>query len=353
MSSHTRKRVLVAPLDWGLGHATRCIPVIRELLKQECEVHIASSGEALLLLKEEFPALKFHELVPYNPAYSAWLSFSIKIILQVPKFLRVIREEHDQTEKLIEKEKIDVIISDNRYGCWSKKAKSVLITHQVNILLNPPWKIFSAMVNSFVHRWISNFHACWVPDVAQGITGAMSRTQLPVRFIGTLSRFEKMPRPIVYDVLAIVSGPEPQRSLFEKLLSEKLQASGLTYFLVKGKVGQEQSSSSSESEYLTAEHLNEKIESSSIVICRPGYSSIMDLAKLGKKAIFIPTPGQTEQEHLARELKNKNIAWCQSQQEFDLPDALEKSKSYSGFADFDSPPNLLPQAITDLLHLHA
>lgn len=353
MSLRIRKKVLVAPLDWGLGHATRCIPVIRELQRQECEVQIASSGEALLFLKEEFPVLKFHELIPYKPAYSAWLSFSIKIMAQVPKFLRVIREEHDQVEQLVEMEKIDVIISDNRYGCWSKKAKSILITHQVNILLNAPWKIFSGIVNYMLHRWISRFQECWVPDVPQGITGPMSHSKIPVRFVGMLSRFEKIERPITYEVLAMVSGPESQRSLFEKMLREQLQASGLNYFLVKGKVGGEHKLTLQEAEYLTAESLNEKIESSAMVICRSGYSSIMDLAKLGKKAIFIPTPGQTEQEYLALELKKRNVAWCQPQREFNLKEALGKSKSYTGFADFDSQPNLLPKAITDLLTSHA
>lgn len=353
MPSDNRKKILVAPLDWGLGHATRCIPIIRELLKQECEVQIASSGDALLLLKKEFPDLKFHEITPYKPSYSTSVSFSVKIFLQVPKFLRAIRGEHIQIERLVEVEKFDSIISDNRYGCWSRKAKSILITHQVNILLDPPWKLFSTIVNSFIHRWIRNFDECWVPDFENGITKAMSHLQISKRFIGMLSRFEKNNQPVALDVLAIASGPEPHRSLFVQLLKKELEASGLRYFLVKGNFNETNIESPLSSEYLTSGRLNELMEAAEIVICRSGYSSIMDLAKLGKKAIFIPTPGQTEQEHLASELKNKNIAWCQSQQEFDLQEALEKSKHYSGFADFKSQPNLLPKAITDLLTSHA
>lgn len=347
--SHVKK-VLIAPLDWGLGHATRCIPIIKELLSRKCEVQIASSGSSLDLLKKEFPDLKFHSLAPYQPEYSDSIPFVLKIILQLPKFLKTINKEHRQVEGIVLREKIDLIISDNRYGCWNKNVKSVLITHQLTILLSFPWKIFSGIVNHFNQQRISKFDLCWVPDFENGLTGKLSHSKKVKRkFIGMLSRFERKESPIRFDVLAIASGPEPQRSLLEAKLRERLAKSGLKYFLVKGNLKEEINQLPNEVTHLASQELNESVCSSDIVICRSGYSSIMDLWKLGKKVIFIPTPGQTEQEYLADELMKKGIAFSQTQDQFDLKEAMEKSKSYSGFVNFQHTPNLLAEAIDDLL----
>src|SRR5690349_9583884 len=155
-----KKKILVAPLDWGLGHATRCIPIINEFLSQGCEVQIASSGDALVLLKEEFPDLKFHSIVSYGAEYSRSLPFTIKILLQIPKFVRAIKKEHNETQTIVEREKIDLVISDNRYGCWSKEVLSVFIGHQLN-LLTP---IFSWLGNYLQRRAIQKFSRCWIPD---------------------------------------------------------------------------------------------------------------------------------------------------------------------------------------------
>src|SRR5882724_5962238 len=171
-NKETFKKVLVAPLDWGLGHATRCIPVINEFIKQGCEVQIASSGSALVLLKKEFPSTKFHELVPYQAEYTASLPFAFKILLQLPKFLREIKREHQQIETIIESEKIDLIISDNRYGCWSEQVPSVLIIHQTTLRVS----MFKSFINYFHQVAIRRFSHCWVPDFEsdESLTGELS-----------------------------------------------------------------------------------------------------------------------------------------------------------------------------------
>src|SRR5579871_236353 len=140
-----RKKVLVTPLDWGLGHATRCIPIIHELLRQNCEVQIATSGTAITLLRDEFPQLKIHELISYRIAYSKYLQFVVKMMMQVPRLMVTIRKEHRQIERIVSHEKIDIIISDNRYGCWSRSVKSILVIHQLTIM-SP---MFSGIVNFF------------------------------------------------------------------------------------------------------------------------------------------------------------------------------------------------------------
>jgi uncharacterized protein (TIGR00661 family) len=345
------KKVLVTPLDWGLGHATRCIPIIHELTAQGCEVQIASSGDALKVLKEEFSELKFHEIASYNPRYSDSLPFVVKIILQLPKFLSTIRIENDQVSDIISKEKIDIIISDNRFGCRNHKTINIFITHQVNILLNNPWKWLSGLVNYFNHHQIKKFDECWVPDFENGFTGKLSKAKniLP-RFIGMLSRLKERQSAVIYSIAAIISGPEPQRSLLEELLRKQLKIADLNYYLVKGDFTNDNSAGQNEAGHILSEEMNELIASSELIVCRSGYSSIMDLHAMKKKAIFIPTPGQTEQEYLARELERMGIAFYQSQRQFNLLEAIAKSKKYSGFVDFEHTSNLLQNAISDLLN---
>ena len=179
-------------------------------------------------------------------------------------------------------------------------------------------------------------------------------SQLKIRFIGVLSRFRKMDVEKKIDILALLSGPEPQRSVFENLLREQLKKSGLSYFMVNGKPqAKEPSVNDSEVNYLSSVPLNEALESATMVVCRPGYTTVMDLCRLGKKAIFVPTPGQTEQEYLASQLEKMGVAYFQNQNEFDLLPALEKSKKYKGFEGYPHSANLLADAVDTLLSAHA
>lgn len=350
-NTQDKKRILITPLDWGLGHATRSIPIINEFLNRDCEVQIASSGNALILLKKEFPELKFHELVSYEAKYSSSLPFMLKILFQLPKFLFAIKKEHQQIQKIIEQEKIDLIVSDNRYGCYSTKLPSVLITHQVNILMNKNWQWLRGIINWGNHKQIKKFSVCWVPDFPNGITGKLTRPNLlNAKFIGMLSRFEKKNVEKKYDVLALISGPEPERTVLENKLIEQLSNSSLHYFIVRGKPDDNKKCKSNEANHLNADELNLLIESSEIIVSRSGYTTVMDLWKLNKKAIFIPTPGQTEQEYLAEELMKKKIALYQTQSNFDLKVALQESKKYKGFDGYEHSSNLLANAIDELLN---
>ena len=348
--------MLLTPLDWGLGHASRCIPVIRELQRQGCEVLIAGSGEALELLRKEFDGHAFFRLSAYAPRYSRNGSMSLTMARQLPHFINVITSEHREVERIIEKESIDIIISDNRYGCWSQKIPSVLITHQSNVLM--PFAMMQAPVRKVTESLINRFDNCWIPDLPEGdsLSGALTsfgkiRVKPDVTFIGWLSRFEKSDTPQQFstDVLAIFSGPEPQREIFENILVPQLKNSGLRFRVVRGLA----STSAKPDDprivnFLASRELQEWIQSSAAIIARSGYSTIMDMQALGKKAIFVPTPGQTEQEYLASRLMEKGIAFSMPQKELDLHYAMDESKKYTGF----SPPQknqLLREAVQRLM----
>lgn len=353
------KKIIVAPLDWGLGHATRCIPIIHGLLARDCEVFIAGSGESLALLKIEFPSLTFFRLPAYNPVYPSSGSMGWKMAGQVPKFVSVIRKEHRQIESLIEDNKIDLVISDNRYGCWSAKVTSVIITHQINIQLPGRFNWLKALVNRVNVKLIKRFSCCWIPDypdahsLAGSLTTLVRKGELErVKYIGNLSRFRILePQALNYDVVCILSGPEPQRAIFERIVVKQVRESGLKYFIVRGlpSAPDTVAGETNYANFLRGEELQSVIEQSACVIARSGYSTVMDLAKLGKRAIFIPTPGQTEQEYLAGRLQKMKIAFTVAQEKFDIETAWEESKAYTGFHFIPEPAELLDSVLDELL----
>lgn len=346
-----KKKILIAPLDWGLGHATRCIPVINEFLSQGCEVQIASSGDALILLKEEFPDLKFHSIASYGAEYSTSLPFMVKIILQMPKFLRAIKQEHKETEAIVEREKIDIVVSDNRYGCWSTEIPSIFISHQLNLKA----AIFPGLANYLQDRAIRKFSTIWIPDNEgnESLSGELTSTKLRVKHVGALSRLKWGKSVNKYDIIAIVSGPEPQRSIFEKIVIRELKQSGKRCLVVRGLPGKNDKTNENETEvvgHLSAKEMNKAILESELVISRPGYTSIMDLAALGKKVIFIPTPGQPEQEYLATYLERKKIAFTIEQANFNLQAALNNAKGYDGFKRKEKENFLLKETVEQIFY---
>lgn len=353
------KKVLVTPLDWGLGHATRCIPIIRELLGRGCTVSLAGSGASLQLLKDEFPGIVSYELEPYAPVYPEKRSRMVwKMVSQLPKFFVTIKREHEQLEQLVSQNKIQLVISDNRYGCWSKQVPSIFITHQSNILMPKRFGWLSPIVRLANRRLIKKFDSCWVPDFPGGIslTGDLNKFSTKqkkfFKFIGPLSRFKasKKKRDQVYHVAIILSGPEPQRSIFEKIIKLQLSATDVKYCLVRGVVNpSERSIAPNIFDYLTSSKLQDIIESSKIVVARSGYSTVMDMASLHKKVIFVPTPGQTEQEYLARRLHESGIAFSCPQHKFDLQYALHESQDFTGFKHFNIDSGLLSDTIDSLL----
>jgi uncharacterized protein (TIGR00661 family) len=332
------KRILICPLDWGLGHAARCIPIIRELLARNQQVIIAADRRPMELLKQEFPSLEFVFLPGYEIQYPSSGSMALKMLLSFPKILKGIKQEHKDLDLLIQKHKIDIVISDNRYGCYNSGVKNIFITHQ--LMIKAPFA--EVLIHKKVLSYLKNFDECWVPDSATApfLSGELShKYKAPEHtyFVGPLSRFSKISEVKKFDITAIISGPEPQRTIFEKLVIAQLKKTDLKTLIVQGKPEEKDEFKQKKNTFIIP-HLNSRelesaILASDIVISRSGYSTIMDLAVLNKKAIFIPTPGQTEQEYLAQSLMEKGIAYFQEQSKFDLTEALAQSKNYKGFTE--------------------
>lgn len=335
-----QKRILIAPLNWGLGHATRCIPVINALLEQDFVPVIASDGAALQLLKKEFPNLEHFALPSYNIKYSRkGTFFGIKLLHQTPHILKTISAERKIVDGLVDDLKLDGIISDNRWGVRTKKIPCVFITHQINVLSGVTTWISSKIQQQYIQK----FDECWVPDSGESLNlsgkmGHGSNFPFRVKYLGILSRLEKISLPAEFDITVILSGPEPQRSFLEfKLKKELLQYPGKVLF-VRGIIENEQEIKKEKNittyNFLTTGELQQFLNSSKMVICRPGYTSLMDLSKLGTKVFFIPTPGQYEQEYLAKRLNDGGVAPSCSQNDFNL-EKLDETGNYKGLGTFD------------------
>jgi uncharacterized protein (TIGR00661 family) len=332
--------VLVAPLDWGLGHATRCIPIVTALTAGGCDVIIAAAGQQKKLLEAEFPGLKYLHLPGYQISYGrfAW-STSFKIIGQIPKIILAIRQEKKWLKKLLKQQHISLIISDNRYGLYNKKLPAVFITHQLLIKTG-----FGIVVDKIIqkinYQLIRHFNYCWIPDYEDGcnLAGALSHPdKLPdtnCSYIGVLSRFNAAltPAPEKH-LLVMLSGPEPQRTVLENTLLSQLAAYDKPVIILRGLPAGEKLPALANDQvtlynHLPAKEMAQVISAAGTVICRSGYSSIMDLIPAGKKCVFIPTPGQPEQIYLAHYLASGNYCLSYPQHEFSISKMLHDLKSF-------------------------
>lgn len=337
----SKKNILIAPLNWGLGHATRCIPIIKALENQGFNPIIASDGVALEILKQEFPHLLSLELPSYEIEYAKnGANFKWKMIQNVPKMIDAIFKERKTVKKWIKEYNITGVISDNRLGVYSKKVPSVFITHQLNVLTgNTTW------ITSKLHQHIiKKYTECWVPDVAEhpNLTGKLGHLENPhfkIKYIGPLSRLHKKPMPKKYDLMVILSGPEPQRGMLEAKLEKELQRYKGEVVFIKGKVAPEQtimkSGNITSYNFMKTDDLEQAFNESELVLCRSGYTTIMDLAQLGKKAFFIPTPGQYEQEYLAKKLKKELLVPYAKQNKFRIERLMEVDM-YRGLQSFET-----------------
>ncbi len=330
--------ILISPLDWGLGHASRCIPLIRELQHLGCEVIIASEKGPASLLQHELPQLSFLPLDGYNVQYSRNKSFLLlRLFTQIPKLIFSINKEHKWLKKVTRERKIDAIISDNRMGFYHLKIPSIYITHQLHIKTA---NSFTEKIADKIHRsFIKKYSACWVPDFEGDVNIAGELSHLVKEFtktiyLGCLSRFEKKENVAKqYELVVIISGPEPQRTIFENILFDQLNNYNKKVLFIRGLPGKDDVKKHPNNlitvvNHLAADELNLAMQQCNYVISRSGYTTIMDLVKIQQKAILVPTPGQTEQEYLATNLFDRKIFFSEEQNKFSLKDTLKKAEAF-------------------------
>lgn len=354
-------RVLVCPLDWGLGHATRCVPLIREFLAQGAEVILGTTGLQVAYFQQEFPHLKQIDCPSYKILYPehGWM-MPFWLLRETPRLRKVIATEHQWAEEQCAKHHIDLIISDNRFGCYSTKVPSIYMTHQVRIPFAAPFRRFEILGQKLHAKLQAPFSKVWIPDLegSQNLAGRLSHSGIipwKHQFIGPLSRFAPRSEtcPKQNAVIAMLSGPEPQRTLLEEKVLQALKHIPGKKILVQGRPGHESRIHDMPNldihSHLDSETLRTLILESEFVLCRSGYSTLMDLQALGAKAVLIPTPGQTEQETLALDLKQRGFCGALNQDKLSAEHILLEVKHAHGFSVPENTHPLVVQAVKQAL----
>ncbi len=311
------KTILIAPLNWGLGHATRLIPIVKHYNKTH-RILLAGNQPSLSILTHAFPCLETIEL-PEQTFFFDSHFFSLKNLFRFSHRLnKSIRKDHEKINDIIIQLKVNIIISDNRYGLWHPDTYNILVTHQLMLKLPAPWIFLKKQVHRKVLQMVRKFNECWIPDFPdkENLSGDLShRYPLPenAKFIGPLSRFQsKLPEKIQKkkNVLVILSGPEPQRTTFEKKLETFLAKNKIPATILLGKPNYTKTENKKpviKIPHTSDNNFLELVRNHSIIISRAGYSTIMDFYFLQKPVILIPTPKQTEQIYLAKRLNNHKL----------------------------------------------
>lgn len=306
--------ILFCPLNWGLGHATRIVPLIKQSIGQGHKVLIGANNAALSFLQNEFPNVESIELKGYNVRYWRKPFFVLGLLLQMPLFYFSILHEHIQIKKIVKQKKITKIISDNRYGLRSQYTKNIIITHQLFIKLPKALRALEPLLHLVTRKLLQNFHECWVPDYAEkdkSLSGELSHGKPAwdnVKYIEPLSRFQNyfvessISKKDYPNVLIIISGPEPQRTHFEIEMTNRFLGRPEKVLMACGKPHSKAEifiENIHKVNHLSTRDLFLNLKNCKHIVARSGYSTIMDLHVLSRKAELIPTPGQSEQEYLA------------------------------------------------------
>ncbi len=360
-------KVLVCPLDWGLGHATRCIPLIRALTACGHQVSVGATGGGQRLLKAEFPSMDIFEYPGYQVRYSrSPATFLPVLLMQMPALLLGMFRERAFLKRILTDKHPDLVISDGRYGVFTRIVPTLFVTHQIFIRIPgrfPGSDLAVKWVLALNVKLLRRFKEVWVPDYpgSKNLSGALSHGisgLSNVVFIHPLSRFKvgeertlkstadaqnaKPLGDIPVDILALVSGPEPQRGLFETSLRQAFKKQSGTRVLVCGipqAAGQNQplnfslqSGELNEFPHLPGDTLRQLLSQAKMVVARSGYTTVMEMASLEvKAAVLVPTPGQSEQEYLADHLERSRTAMRMDQDHLDLTQAAQNLSTYSGF----------------------
>ena len=293
-----------------MGHATRCIPIIKELLTNNIDVVIAGSGKSLDLISAEFPLLQTLTLPDYDLHFNHFIPIGLHVVLQSLKIKRKIKREKLVLDNYLAAHEIAGIISDNRYGIYSSSLPSAIVTHQIKLAPKTP---FRGLANNQIKKYLHRFSEIWVPDEKGSvISGELSDTDdfTAKKYLGVLSRFKAAPKTKRENfILATLSGTEPHRTLLENRLIKSFRNSKQKITLVRGIPESQEKKIFPENftvhNHLLTEDLEKLLTSCKLLISRCGYSTILDAMASETPVLLVATKGQSEQEYLSRRLESK------------------------------------------------
>ncbi|MFP4223274.1 MAG: glycosyltransferase [Phycisphaeraceae bacterium] len=341
------RRILFGTSSWGLGHATRDLVLIRALLEAGCEVTVVATGPALKVLRGELGERCDYLDWPDMPSTisRSTIGFYVKTISFIPRIFLAWFDEKRRLRKLLRDRPIDVVISDHRYGLVTDAVPCFFISHSPRYIA--PWRswFMETCMELFVAAWLRPAEKLLVPDHDQrGLSGDMShKTRFFPRekmvFLGQLSSLSLPDDPPGQDIdtFISISGPEPQRTRFQaKVLGQLGRLKGRTVVTL-GLPGREPPrvkdvpANVEIHAYLGRAEQQRMMLRSRLVVCRSGYTTLMELAELGRPALLVPTPAQTEQLYLAKTLREQGLFHSVKQSELDLSRDIPLARERPGY----------------------
>jgi spore coat polysaccharide biosynthesis predicted glycosyltransferase SpsG len=357
------RNILICPLEWGLGHAARMIPLARKLEEQGATVFVGAGEEHLSLFRREMPGITYISFPGFRPGYSKLFPSWLVMFCKIPALIFHIIREHSELKRIIRENSISIVISDNRFGLWNKEVTTVYVTHMLRVPFPKPFR-FAEVIGIMAHREIiRKYDLCFIPDLPGelNVSGRLShQLKLPAnaRFIGLLSRFSGISHAgtgsfSYRHITVILSGPEPQRGILKQKLGSLLMAQELPVIFLEGRPGDGSEMTQTDNliyyNHLDSRLMSELLTGSDCIISRSGYTTIMELISLGCTALVIPTPGQTEQEYLASYLKTKGWFSSISQKQIGTTVLVSSEASFDGKEMMRQSKKLLDEAIKELL----
>ncbi|MCF7861519.1 hypothetical protein K9M79_04715 [Candidatus Woesearchaeota archaeon] len=338
-------KILYACNSIGLGHATRSMPLIESLIEKKHEVHILSHFRSLAYLKDYFKknVKKYYDV----PDYSIEKIFNkekfsvLNMMIKTPTLITDFKREHKEFLKIHREENFDRVVTDSRYGIYGPGADCFLFAHHIKFSLEFSPYITERFTEGFYYTMQNRFKNILIPDFEEdgGVGGGLCHdfrylSKEKVKYLGITSMIRKEKVKEDIDYFISISGPEPQRTIFENKIMKGVHR-------LKGKVvitlGKPEITEVKRRGNLTIygcfdrkkqqEHMNR----AKMVISRSGYTTLMELAELGKNALLVPTKGQPEQEYLSKYLMEKGIWYSVDQDHLDIPVDVEKAKHYKGY----------------------
>ncbi len=335
--------IIYSLCSWGLGHATRSLPIIRKLIKENHNLTIISSDRSLQLLKKELgPNITYLDIPDYPMLVSEnTRQFIAKSMVYWPYFIKRMEDGLQQLQRILRQTSCDRIISDGRYDMYSKSIPSFFISHQMRIMNPLRIQLFEWGSETFNKFFFKRFKEVIIPDFKEnGLSGDLSHNlkkinENKLHYVGILSDFSYRDLEKDVDYFISLSGPEPQRSILEGRIIDQIDVLQGKIVMSLGKTEETEVPEQKNIQtytYLSKDEREELLNRSKLVISRSGYSTIMDLAVIGSKALMIPTPGQIEQEYLAQHLKKTNTCHTTTQDILNLKKDTEKALKTNGFS---------------------
>lgn len=336
-----RPRVFYAVLNMGLGHAARSLPIIRELTERGCEVLVGSNGRSLAFLQNELPELSFIETPAYDIEYARGALMIPKLMVQIPGFLKQIKKETRFCADVVARYSPDIIFSDHCYGMYHPGVPSYMLSHQIYFAMPPGLNGLSGLISQFNFGYHRHYRKIVIPDFPGEDGGLLSGglSRIPhhpekYEFSGILSSLEEFKGEKSLNILVSVSGPEPQRTIFEEIVLKQIREVPGNKIVVLGK-SESEDLLIDEPELKVYSHLPRSqmakvINEARLIVSRPGYTTLMELVETGRKALFVPTAGQTEQQYLGKRMMQKKWFYSVHQNRLNLKRDIELAGDFSG-----------------------